>query len=139
MMIENGLVRINGGRARKADLVRSGDDVTIADWPRDTAITPEPDASLEVLFQDDALLIVNKPGGIPCHPLRAGERGTVMNAVVARHSRLADVGDDPLESGLIHRLDNGTSGALMIARDNETFAALRSDIRSGRIRRRYNA
>lgn len=138
-MIENGRVRINGRAIRKGELVRSGDDVTIADRPRETAIAPEPDVSLEVLFRDDAVLIVNKPGGTPCHPLRAGERGTVMNAVVARYPEIADVGDDPLEGGLVHRLDNGTSGALLIARDNQIFSALRSDIRSGRIRRRYHA
>ena len=76
---------------------------------------------------------------MPCHPLDAGERDTVMNAVVARFPETATVGEKPLEGGLVHRLDNGTSGALLIARNRGTFEKLRDAIRAGRIARRYEA
>jgi 23S rRNA pseudouridine1911/1915/1917 synthase len=62
-----------------------------------------------------------------------------MNAVVARFPDTAAAGDKPLEGGLVHRLDNGTSGALLIARNRATFEKLRESIRAGRIARRYEA
>jgi 23S rRNA pseudouridine1911/1915/1917 synthase len=85
------------------------------------------------------VIVVNKPGGVLCHPLHADERDTVMNAVVARFPDVATVGEKPLEGGLLHRLDNGTSGALLIARNRGTFDKLRDAIRAGRIARRYEA
>jgi 23S rRNA pseudouridine1911/1915/1917 synthase len=85
------------------------------------------------------VVVVNKPGGVPCHPLKPGERGTVMNAVAARYRDTATAGDKPLEGGLVHRLDNGTSGALIIARNRGAFEKLRDAVRAGRIARRYEA
>lgn len=138
-MIGRGAVLVNGRRGKKGALVHTGDSVEVKAAPPATAIEPDPESQIEILFQDAAVLVVNKPGGIPCHPLRSGERGTVMNAVVARFPETAAAGDKPLEGGLVHRLDNGTSGALMIARTNEAFAKLRAAIRSGDVRRRYQA
>lgn len=138
-MIARGVVRISGRRAVKGALVSASDIVDVASEPPAAAIEPEPKAPLEVLYADDALVIVNKPGVTPCHPLRAGERGTVMNAVVARFPEIADAGDKALEGGLAHRLDNGTSGALIVARSRAAFTILRDAISSGRVARRYQA
>ena len=106
---------------------------------RRAAIEPNADLPLEVLHEDARVIVVNKPGGVPCHPLHADERDTVMNAVVARFPETATVGEKPLEGGLVHRLDNGTSGALLIARNRGAFDKLRDAIRAGRIARRYEA
>lgn len=138
-MIERGAVMVKGRRAKKGDLLMPGDQVEVEAPPSAEPIEPQPEIALEVLFEDPSMIVVNKPGAIPCHPLRAGERGTVMNAAVARYPETASAGDKRLEGGLIHRLDNGTSGALLIARSNEAFAQLRSAIRSGAVRRRYLA
>ena len=138
-MVGRGVVRLNGRLGIKGAIVRAGDEVEVQTTPHLLAIEPDADFPLEVLFEDAALILVNKPGGIPCHPLRPGEFGTVMNAVVARFPEIKDVGDKPIEGGLIHRLDNGTSGALMIARTTDAFTILRRAIRSGAIRRKYLA
>ena len=138
-MVARGAVRLNGRRAVKAAIVRAGDNVEVEASPPLAAIEPEPEKAIEVLFEDAAVVVVNKLGGVPCHPLRPGERGTVMNAVVARFPEIAMVGYKPIEGGLIHRLDNGTSGALLIARSIEAFSILRPAIRSGAIKRKYLA
>jgi len=138
-MVAGGTVRLNGHRGIKGAVVRAGDNVEVESPDNLEAIAPDAETALEVLFQDPSLIIVNKPGGVPCHPLRPGERGTVMNAVVARFPEVADIGDKPVEGGLIHRLDNGTSGALMIARTPQSFTVLRHAIRSGGIKRKYLA
>jgi 23S rRNA pseudouridine1911/1915/1917 synthase len=138
-LIASGMVRVNGRRLRKAAVVGSHDRIEIARELRAGSIEPNPDLPLQVLYQDDAVIVVNKPGGMPCHPLRSGERDTAMNAVVAKYPEAGAVGDSPREGGLVHRLDNGTSGALMVARTQEAFSVLRSAIRSGAIHRTYEA
>jgi 23S rRNA pseudouridine1911/1915/1917 synthase len=138
-LVERGLVRINGRRSKKSEVVGDEDRVEVAATNRRAVIEPNADLPLEVLHQDAAVIVVNKPGGVPCHPIHAEERDTVMNAVVARFPDVATVGEKPLEGGLLHRLDNGTSGALLIARNRGTFDKLRDAIRAGRIARRYEA
>jgi len=138
-LVERGLVRINGRRSRKSEIVAIDDVVEVAPRQKYSPIEVNGDLAIEVLHEDGAVVVVNKPGGIPCHPLRPGERETVMNAVVARFPDTASSGDKPLEGGLVHRLDNGTSGALLIARSRGAFEKLRDAIRAGRIARRYEA
>ena len=138
-MVERGMVLINGRRSKKSEIVGAGDRVEVAAPDRRAAIEPNAGLALEVIHEDAAVIVVNKPGGVPCHPLRAGERDTVMNAVVARFPDTASAGEKPLEGGLVHRLDNGTSGALLIARSRAAFEKLRDAIRAGRIARRYEA
>ncbi len=138
-MVARGAVLLNGRRAVKGALVHSGASVEVEASPTLAAIVPDSEPQVEVLFEDPALIVINKPGGVPCHPLRPGERGTVMNAVVARFPETAAIGDKPVEGGLIHRLDNGTSGALMIARTADAFTTVRRALRSGAIKRKYLA
>ena len=138
-MVARGAVLLNGRHGIKGAIVHAGDNVEVETPPVLAAIEPDPDVYLEILFEDPALLVVNKPGGLPCHPLRPGERGTLMNAIVAQFPETADIGEKPIEGGLVHRLDNGTSGALMIARTADGFATMRRAIRSGAIKRKYLA
>lgn len=138
-MLSRGLVRVNGRTRSKGDLLGASDRVEVAPAPALAPLAPDPDLKLEILFRDAAVIVVNKPAPLACHPLRPGERGTVMNGVVARFPEAATAGDNPREGGLIHRLDNGTSGALLVALTAQAFAELRSAIRAGRIRRTYQA
>jgi 23S rRNA pseudouridine1911/1915/1917 synthase len=138
-LVERGLVRINGRRSKKSEIVGAEDRIEVAATNRRAVIEPNADLPLELVHNDASVIVVNKPGGVPCHPLNADERDTVMNAVVARFPDVATVGEKPLEGGLVHRLDNGTSGALLIARNRGTFEKLRDAIRAGRIARRYEA
>ncbi len=138
-LVERGMVRINGRRTRKSEIVGANDQVEVAPSRVSTSIEPNAALEIAVLHCDAAVLVVNKPGGMPCHPLRPGEHDTVMNAVVARFPEVASVGEKALEGGLLHRLDNGTSGALLIARNRGSFVKLREAIRFGKTARRYEA
>jgi 23S rRNA pseudouridine1911/1915/1917 synthase len=142
-LIDQGLVRVNGRRGPKGALVTAGESVEVEVAPEserlEIGIVPNPEIPLEVLFQDDAALVINKPAPMPCHPLRRGERDTVMNAVVARFPEAGLAGAQAREGGLVHRLDNGTSGALIVARTSGAFGTLREAIRTGSIIRRYEA
>lgn len=138
-LIESGRVTVNGRHLHKGALVAADDDVRISELPQASALEPNLHLKIEVLYQDESVLVVNKPGTIPCHPLKWCDNSTVINAVVAAYPEVAEVGDQPLEGGLVHRLDNGTSGALILARTRDAFAVMRTAIRRGDISRRYLA
>ena len=100
---------------------------------------PDPDVPLDVLVERSEAVVVNKPAGIPSQPLRAGELGTVANAIAFRYPECVAIGDDPRDGGLVHRLDIGTSGVLIVARTLDTYHALRDAFGAGLVIKRYIA
>jgi 23S rRNA pseudouridine1911/1915/1917 synthase len=130
-LVAAGGVRVDGRLARKGERVALGQTLDIDDAVAVTAAV-EPDAALAVawLHVDDALVAVDKPAGVPSHPLRAGERGTAANAIVARFPECASASPDAREGGLAHRLDNETSGVLLAARGRKDWEALRAALRA---------
>jgi len=137
----SGKVRLNGKRCPKGARVRAGDRVELEEAPRPADFLPEPDPSetVEVLLEDADFLVVDKPAGMACHPLRPEERGTVVQALLARYPELAGIGYAQREAGLVHRLDRDTAGVLMVARTAAAFDALVRQLREGAIDKRYLA
>jgi 23S rRNA pseudouridine1911/1915/1917 synthase len=141
-LFEDGAVRVNGKRAKKGDRVAIGDTIELAREPvHGDALrpAPDPDVPLVVLVERTELVVVAKPAGIPSQPLRAGELGTVANAIAFRYPECVAIGDDPRDGGLVHRLDIGTSGALVVARTLETYHALREAFGAGLVSKHYLA
>ncbi len=136
-----GCVRINGRRAKKGQRVAAGDRVTLDVLPAPSDFVAEPDPLLPlcVLHEDASLVAVDKPAGVPTHPLRPGETGTLAGALVARWPEMARVGYSRREPGIVHRLDTDTSGVVLAARDTESFERLRRDLSEGRMDKRYLA
>jgi len=92
-----------------------------------------------IIHEDEAILVIDKPSGMPSASLKEGERGTVSAWIVERFPDQAGVGPDPREAGLANRLDNETSGVLIAARTDEAYESLREQFRTGRMRKRYLA
>lgn len=136
-----GAVHINGNRARKGDPVKPGDHISLDEPPAtDDEMRPKPEElPLEVLFADAHLVAVDKPAGLPSHPLAPRELGTAANRLVALFPDCAGAGADPREGGLINRLDRGTSGVLLAARDRASWTELRRQISAGEIDKEYLA
>ena len=137
--IAGGAVRVDGRRARAAGSpVGASARVTLVEAPEPGDARPIPEEGpLVVLYEDPWLVVVDKPAGVPTHPLVAGERGTVANLLLGRYPEMAGVGYAAREPGLVHRLDNDTSGVLLAARDAATFEDLRRALRGGAIDKRY--
>jgi 23S rRNA pseudouridine1911/1915/1917 synthase len=135
-VIAEGDVRVNGRRAAKGLRLQPGDRVTVPDLP--VALTPEPALALPILHEDASLAVIDKPGGMPAHALDPRQRGTAAAFVLARWPETATVGD-ALAPGLIHRLDGGTSGVLVVARTAEAFGTLRQALAARAIEKRYLA
>lgn len=141
--IENGSVRVNGRRAPKGAQVKTGDSLSVAledgaDLASaDGPATPTPDAKLDVRWQSPKILVVDKPAGQPSAPLKTGETGTLANALVGHFPELSGLGYSPRESGLLHRLDNDTSGLLVVGRTAEAFNSLKEALAADRISKSY--
>jgi 23S rRNA pseudouridine1911/1915/1917 synthase len=137
-----GAVHVNGRVARKGQVVAAGATIEITALPAsdaDLRPVPEPGLVLPVLYEDEALVVVDKPAGMPSHPLRPRETGTAANALVAHHPGCADAGDDVREAGLVHRLDTDTSGVLVAARTRDAWTLVRAAFAAGAVHKRYLA
>ena len=142
--IELGVVRVNGRRLRKSGTVANGDAVRIdvalvADAPAVAA----PEMPLKTILETDQVVIVDKPANQPTAPLRPGETGTLVNALLGRYPELVPrdrdtfIGHSAREPGIIHRLDTETSGAVVVARTARAFRTLKTALKEGRLDKRY--
>ena len=140
-LLESG-VRVNGRRAVKGAMVRAGDVISIESGDEaagDLAAVPDADVPLDVRLERPDLLVVYKQPKLATAPIRAGERGTLANALVARYPELSSIGPDAREPGLVHRLDTDTSGLVLVARNKEAFDELKHALREGLVDKRYLA
>jgi 23S rRNA pseudouridine1911/1915/1917 synthase len=139
-LIAAAAVRVNGRVARKGQLVHPGDIVDIDTGTLTPApLAPQPELPLSVLLADGALIVIDKPAGMPTVALHASDRGTLANALLARFPELREASPDPLEAGLVHRLDTATSGVVVAARTAPAWRALREQFRAGDVAKRYLA
>jgi 23S rRNA pseudouridine1911/1915/1917 synthase len=136
-LFEARAVRLGSKALRKGDRVLPGQTIAVALPTEGPALSPQPELPLCILFQDDALVFVDKPANVPSHPLEPGELGTVANAIAARFPECEAAGDSPREGGLCHRLDRGTSGVLLAARTKEAWAKVRQAFTEQRVKKRY--
>lgn len=130
-------VLLDGSPARPSDRARAG---AVVETPEPAAVIqlrPEP-VAFEVIHEDPALIVVDKPPGLVVHPGAGSSRATLAAGLLHRYPELEGIGD-PGRWGLVHRLDRDTSGVLLVARTSESFAALRSDLADRRIGRIYQA
>ena len=139
-LIQDGQVRVEGRRVRKGQRLSLGEVVTLAALPPPTDFVPIAHAGvpLEIVHLDEHLVVVDKPAGVPTHPLRADETETLVNGLLARFPEMEGVGYALREPGIVHRLDNDTSGLLIAARDAQSFEALRAALRGGAIAKHYD-
>ncbi len=140
-LISAGHVTLNGRPAKKGAKLVAGDVLDCRDVPEpaDLKLQPNFDLPLAVLYEDDAVLALDKPAGQPTHPLRHAETDTLANALVARFPALAEIGDDRLFPALLHRLDTQTSGLVLAAKTAAAYANLRAQFRRFTVQKHYVA
>ena len=139
-LFDEGKVRLDGHRASKGESLRPGASVEV-ELPEETS-APRADVGghLCVLYEDDWLVALDKPAGIPVHPLSADETGTLAQALIARFPECASASPGaPLECGIAHRLDTETSGVVLAGRTPEAYRRLRDMFSSGGIEKHYAA
>lgn len=140
-LFEEKRVRFGRNNASKGDVARAGGTlvVTLQEGPEAAIPEATPAVPLRVLLEREDVVVVDKPAGQPTAPLRVGETGTLANALVGRYPEMSGFGANPKEPGLIHRLDNDTSGVLVAARTKRAFDGLVTALRGGKLHKLYLA
>ena len=129
-------VRVNGVPTKPSQRVSPGDQVLIAASPRQLDLPPDQEVPFEVVYSDEAMIVIDKPAGVVVHPAPGNESGTLVNGLLARFPELRDASGD-LRPGIVHRLDKDTSGLLVVGRTLAATAELQRQMQRGTTERRY--
>jgi 23S rRNA pseudouridine1911/1915/1917 synthase len=137
-LIDAGRVRVDVIVRKRALPLRAGAHVTVSVPPPPRATVEAEPLPLTILYEDEALLAIDKPPGMVVHPAPGARRGTVVNALLHHLAAVADVGD-PERPGIVHRLDRDTSGVLLVARTVAALEGLARQFRERQVDKRYLA
>ncbi|PJF34037.1 MAG: RNA pseudouridine synthase, partial [Phototrophicales bacterium] len=141
-LIRDGQVTVDG-KVEKTGFKFKGGETVVVTIPieEDTDIEPE-DIDLNIVYEDDDLAVINKPAGMVVHPGIGNETGTLVNAILGRYPELADMIDDDETQerlGIVHRLDKGTSGLIVIARNKPALLHLMNQFQERTVDKVYLA
>lgn len=137
-LLSRNLVSVNSRFQKAGYRVRIGDriELTVPDEPEGVLVPEE--IPLDILWEDDHLVVVNKPPRMVVYPAAGNRRGTLMNALAATGRKLASAGA-PLRPGIVHRLDKDTSGVLVIAKTDRTYYRLVDQFKEREVEKHYLA
>lgn len=137
-LISEGTVLANGTAVKPNHKVRAGDSVEVYIFrPKESYLKPE-DIPLDIVYEDDHLLVINKPRGMVVHPAPGNYSGTLVNAILAHCKNLSGIGG-VVKPGIVHRIDKGTSGLLVVAKDDQTHSGLAGQFKAKTAKRVYIA
>ncbi len=135
-----GGIRVDGRARPDSYALREGEEVVVdtALLPRPRSAAPEPQSlPVAVVFEDDAIVVVNKAAGVVVHPAHGNWDGTLVNALLGRGTALSAVGGD--RPGVVHRLDKDTSGLIVLAKTDAAHRALSATIKAHELEKTYHA
>ena len=138
--IKEGFVKVNDQEVKPNYKVQAGDEIVVAlpEPPRDNELVGE-DIPLDIVYEDDHLLVVNKPAGMVVHPAYNNWTGTLVNALVHHFENLPTLPNNDGRPGLVHRIDKDTSGLLVIAKSEKAMSGLAKQFFDHSIERTYYA
>jgi 23S rRNA pseudouridine1911/1915/1917 synthase len=137
-LIDAGLVLVNSRPAKGSHRLRDGEHISVEIQPR-APLRAEPESiPLEILYEDDDVIAVNKPAGMTVHAGAGNPRGTLVNALLGRGQALSQ-GGDALRPGIVHRLDKDTSGIILVAKNDVAHAKLAESFRQREVKKTYIA
>ena len=137
-LIKEGRVTIAGQTVRPNHVVHGGDAIVV-DVPEPSSPTPQPEPiDLNILYQDSDVVVVDKPAGMVVHPAAGHAQGTLVNALLHQISDLSGIGGE-LRPGIVHRLDRGTSGVMVVAKNDRAHAELSRQFHDREVEKEYVA
>src|SRR5258708_28806741 len=138
-LIEEGHIRVDGRTVKPTHTPRAGERVDVH-WPEARAAVAQPEEiALEILYEDEALLVLNKPPGLVVHPAAGHEEHTLVNALLHHCAgNLSGIGG-VARPGIVHRLDKETSGCLVVAKNDESHVGLSTQFENRTVQKIYRA
>lgn len=137
-LIESGHITLNGKPARASLKLKEGDEVSIVIPPPEPSELLAENIPINILYEDDDLLVVDKPVGMTTHPAPGNPTHTLVNALLSHLPALPE-SDNPARPGIVHRLDKDTSGLILIAKTREALANLSAQFKSREVKKAYIA
>ncbi|MFL6515527.1 MAG: RluA family pseudouridine synthase [Chthoniobacterales bacterium] len=137
-LIRSGAVTLNAKSVRPRDVVRTGDAIRIVEPATEPSNLRSENIPLEVLFEDDDLIVLNKPAGLVVHPGAGHQEHTLVNALLGHCRSLSAIGGEE-RPGIVHRLDKDTSGCMVVAKNDETHRALSTQFADRTVKKVYLA
>lgn len=137
-LIEEDYLLVNGQKVKVSYRLKAEDAVEFV-LPRKTEFTPQPEElSLEIVYEDDSLAVVNKPAGMVVHPAPGNDTGTLVNALLYHIKTLSTMNGD-FRAGIVHRIDKDTSGLLLVAKTDGAYLSLSRQLADRSLTREYVA
>jgi 23S rRNA pseudouridine1911/1915/1917 synthase len=137
-LIDSGRVSVNGKSAPAGRKLKGGENISVDIPPAEPHVLAPEVIPLAIVYEDEHLLVLNKPPGLVVHPGAGRKDGTLVNALLAHTGNLAHLGD-PFRPGIVHRLDKDTSGLMVVAKTDPAYAALAAMIQARQVSRHYLA
>jgi 23S rRNA pseudouridine1911/1915/1917 synthase len=137
-LIDGGLVLVNGKTAKSSQKLRGGELIIVQAQPRPAPRAEAEAIPLDVLYEDDDVIAINKAAGMTVHAGAGNVSGTLVNALLGRGQALSQ-GGDPLRPGIVHRLDKETSGVILVAKNDAAHAKLGEAFRQRAVQKTYIA
>jgi len=137
-LIDGDFVLVNGKPAKSSQKLRGGELITVRAQPRPAPQAEAEAIPLEVLYEDEDVIVINKAAGMTVHAGAGNVSGTLVNALLGRGQALSQAGD-PLRPGIVHRLDKETSGVILVAKNDAAHAKLGEAFRQRAIKKTYIA
>ena len=136
--IKSGSITVNSKETKPSYIIKSGDIIELNIKENIITLVPE-NIPLDIVWEDENMLVVNKPSGMLTHPTTIERNGTLVNALLYKYGENLSNINGEFRRGILHRLDRNTSGLLMIAKNNKTHEFLADCIKQGRIEKKYLA
>ncbi len=139
-LINDESILVNNHKKKPGYRTKEGDIITgsISLVDTEPIILPE-QMDLDIQFEDDSIIVVNKPAGMVVHPAPGNKTGTLVNGLLFHYPKIKNVGDDLLRSGIVHRLDKDTSGLIVIAKTNDALVNLQNEFKLRNVNKQYLA
>ena len=137
-MIDNRFILVNGNKVKANYVVKIGDIITALEgFTEEIDIIPE-NIKLDIVYEDDDVIVVNKESGMVVHPGNGNIHGTLVNALLYHTSSLSDINGE-IRPGIVHRIDKDTSGLMIVAKNNKAHNVLAEQLSNHEIKREYIA
>ena len=137
-MIEKNCVFVNGKQVKSGYKLRENDKISVTIKAPEKISTEEEDVPFDIVYEDDDVVVVNKPQGLVVHPCTSTKSGTLVNGLLHRVKNLSGI-NGVLRPGIVHRLDKDTSGLLVVAKNDKAHIALQEQIKNKTCKRIYLA
>lgn len=137
-MIKGNYILVNDKPSKNGYLLRIGDVITIKDYEEDNTDIVAEDIPLDIVYEDDDLIVVNKPNGMVVHPAIGNNRGTLVNALMYHSKNLSSINGE-FRPGIVHRIDAFTTGLLMVAKNDDSHNKLAEQLKNKTTTRKYIA